>query len=247
VSRAAAGRTPVEAPWSGTAHEQRRLALPEAAARCRKLPDRHRSYGFTPLAAVPAAALILLSDQRGEAAVTLTRRPGTMVYSAGDWVFPGGRCDPSADADPGATALREAQEELGISRDHVELLGRLGTYGPFMTGFVLDVFVAAAVGIVRLDPHPEEVAEVRIVELGAFGEAGCCSEGPAPRGYQPGPVATTAPGSSPARRASSIRYFTMPGGDVVWGAQADILWDLLAHLWVPPRPTAPGGGWTAAP
>src|SRR6266545_2791511 len=62
----------------------------------------------------PSAVLVLVfPDDAGEARVLLTARPEQDIRHAGQVSFPGGATDPG-DADPVATALREAREEVGI-------------------------------------------------------------------------------------------------------------------------------------
>jgi len=75
---------------------------------------------------VPAAVLVslVLGPQPG---VLLTRRTAHLNKHPGQVCFPGGRIDPG-DASPEHAALREAEEELGLARHQVELLGRMGDY-----------------------------------------------------------------------------------------------------------------------
>ncbi len=74
--------------------------------------------------------------------VVLTRRRADLRRHAGEISFPGGRADPS-DADLAATALREAEEEIGLAPDAVELLGELPPVSTFATGYLIHPFVGA--------------------------------------------------------------------------------------------------------
>jgi 8-oxo-dGTP pyrophosphatase MutT (NUDIX family) len=85
------------------------------------LLDHHPEPDARPMAAVLAP---LYEDEEGQVRVVLTKRPDTMPTHAGHISFPGGRPDP-ADDGPVATALREAEEEVGIQPAQVEVLGFL--------------------------------------------------------------------------------------------------------------------------
>ena len=86
-----------------------------------KVFDTHPDPGDTPAAAVLAP---LFEEDEGRVRLVLTKRPDTMPTHAGHIAFPGGRPDP-ADSGPVDTALREAQEEVGIDPGRVEVLGFL--------------------------------------------------------------------------------------------------------------------------
>jgi 8-oxo-dGTP pyrophosphatase MutT (NUDIX family) len=92
---------------------------------------------------VPAAVLVplFLAAESRDPHVVLTRRRADLRRHAGEISFPGGRRDPS-DADLSATALREAEEEIGLERSHVSLLGALPTTSTFATNYVIHPFVA---------------------------------------------------------------------------------------------------------
>lgn len=90
----------------------------------------------------PAAVLVPLVTHPGALQVLLTHRAKTLARHAGQIAFPGGRVDPE-DADLVACALRETEEEIGLSRDRIEILGALDPYLT-ATGYV----VAPIVGLV---------------------------------------------------------------------------------------------------
>ena len=92
----------------------------------------------------PAAVLVAIVDH-AEPTVLLTERRANMRRHAGEISFPGGRIDPG-DADAVAAALREAQEEICLDPNEVEVLGALD---PVVvgTGFI----VTPIVGLIRPD------------------------------------------------------------------------------------------------
>ncbi|MCW2225542.1 CoA pyrophosphatase [Bradyrhizobium japonicum] len=75
----------------------------------------------------PAAVLIAVVD-RPEPTILLTQRSAHLNDHAGQIAFPGGKID-ATDASPLDAALREAEEEVGLSRDFVEPIGYLDLYG----------------------------------------------------------------------------------------------------------------------
>lgn len=111
----------------------------------------------------PAAVLVAITD-RPDPGVILTQRTDTMRRHAGQVAFPGGRIDPD-DADATAAALREAEEEIALPRDSVEVIGTADVYLT-VTGYA----VTPVIGVIApgLDYHPNaaEVAEVFEVPLG---------------------------------------------------------------------------------
>ncbi len=107
---------------------------------------------------VPASVLLLLLPKDGEYHVLFTRRTDRVKHHKGEISFPGGARDDD-DPTPLATALREAQEEVGIAPEDVEVLGPLDQvrtrYGYQVTPFVGDIPYPY-----RFIPREEEVAEV---------------------------------------------------------------------------------------
>jgi 8-oxo-dGTP pyrophosphatase MutT (NUDIX family) len=112
---------------------------------------------------IRAAVLIPLVERPDGWSVVLTLRSADLADHAGQISLPGGRIEPE-DVTPMDAALREAEEEIGLSREHVELAGRLDTW---FTGTGFEV--VPAVGLVDppppYKPDPVEVAEVFEVPL----------------------------------------------------------------------------------
>jgi 8-oxo-dGTP pyrophosphatase MutT (NUDIX family) len=110
----------------------------------------------------PAAVLIPLV-QRDEPMVLLTRRSDHLHDHPGQVSFPGGRVDPG-DADAVATALREAEDEIGLQARHIQVLGQLPLYTT-STGFEVTPVVSLVQPGFELLLDPFEVAEVFEVPL----------------------------------------------------------------------------------
>ena len=106
----------------------------------------------------PAAVLIPVIPRRSGPTALLTRRPDTMAAHPGQVAFPGGKVD-SGDVDEVAAALREAEEEVGVSPQTVELVARAA---PYVTGTAFRI--TPVIGVLPSDfearPDPGEVADV---------------------------------------------------------------------------------------
>ena len=112
----------------------------------------------------PAHASVLVPIVlREQPMVLLTERTAHLSTHSGQVAFPGGRADPE-DASPAATALREAEEEVGLESRFVEVLGTLPIY---RTGssFIITPVVALVQPDCVLQPNPYEVAEIFEVPL----------------------------------------------------------------------------------
>jgi 8-oxo-dGTP pyrophosphatase MutT (NUDIX family) len=92
---------------------------------------------------IPAAVLVPLfvAGEAPHPHVVLTKRRADLRRHAGEISFPGGRRDPE-DADLSTTALREAEEEIGLPRSQVKLLGELPVTSTFATRYTINPFVA---------------------------------------------------------------------------------------------------------
>jgi len=115
-------------------------------------------------AAVTAAAVLVpIVDHRSGLTVIFTQRTPHLKAHSGQVSFPGGRAEPQ-DLTPESTALREAQEEIGLAIDRVEVLARLPEYRT-RTGFRVTPVVGLLTPPVALIPDPREVEEVFEVPL----------------------------------------------------------------------------------
>lgn len=95
---------------------------------------------------VPAAVLVALYEGAdGELHVVLTRRRADLRRHAGEISFPGGRRD-AGDATLADTALREAEEEIGLARTEVRLVGALERTCTFATNYAIHSFVGVIEG-----------------------------------------------------------------------------------------------------
>ena len=106
-------------------------------------------------ATIPAAVLIAITD-REEPGLLLTVRREHLRTHAGQIAFPGGRVDPGED--PVAAALREANEEIGLDKAAVELVGTIEEYRT-VTGYAITPVVAVVPSEVAIEVHEHEVAD----------------------------------------------------------------------------------------
>jgi 8-oxo-dGTP pyrophosphatase MutT (NUDIX family) len=107
---------------------------------------------------VPAAVLVPLIDRPGGLTVLLTERASQLARHSGQISFPGGRVDPT-DADVTSTALREAQEEIGLDPARVRVFGYLPDH-LVISGFRVTPVLSLVTPPIVLEPNPAEVAGV---------------------------------------------------------------------------------------
>lgn len=108
-----------------------------------------------------AVAVVVVPDARERAAVVLTVRAAGLRRHGGQWACPGGRRDPGET--PEAAALRELEEEIGLSLPSEHVLGCLDDF-PTRSGFVITPVVVWGTGD-ALRPDPREVAEVYLLPV----------------------------------------------------------------------------------
>lgn len=155
-----------------------------------------------------AGVLVPIEWAAGEPVVVATLRASRLRQHAGEVAFPGGKPDPG-DRDLEHTALREAEEEIGLPPARVQVLGALSAMPLFTSDYRL-VPTVAAIEPGPLVPEPGEVAEVLRLSLTAV------LEGPALDG-----VPWTYEGETGISPVFEL------GGHVMYGATAHTLHELL--------------------
>lgn len=182
------------------------------------LPDRGGDHGLNPGARplregplTPAAVLVPLIDYPDQIKVLLTRRTAHLSNHSGQISFPGGRWE-LGDADLVACALRETEEEIGLHRRFVSVLGALGPYQT-VTGFAVTPVVGLVHPGFELKVDPGEVAEAFEVPLAFLLD-------PANHHRHSGIF-----------NGTERQWWAMPWGDYyIWGATAGMLHELYRRL-----------------
>lgn len=168
-----------------------------------------RHFGPPTHRARQAAVVALVYPDTDGWRLPLTVRPATLRGHAGQISLPGGVIEPAENSN--AAALRELEEELGVPRGEVRLLGRLSTLYVFVSEFQISPWVASIAARPQFQPSAEEVGELLEVPLAHLLD-------PANRGVH-------------RRRQRGIEI-TAPhflwGRHRIWGATAMILSELAA-------------------
>jgi 8-oxo-dGTP pyrophosphatase MutT (NUDIX family) len=182
-------------------------ALPAGVTQ--ELQSQFRS--FFPPAPIAAAVLVPIVEHADELTVLLTERATHLRQHAGQISFPGGRIEPD-DLDVVQAALRESEEEIGLSREHVTFAGFLEPQ-LVLSGF----WITPVVGFVRpgfeLHLDPREVASTFEVPLAHILD----------------------PGHHRSRErligSTQVQVYDIPFGERhIWGATAAILLSLCKKL-----------------
>jgi 8-oxo-dGTP pyrophosphatase MutT (NUDIX family) len=176
------------------------------------LLDLEEAAALEPPGVTESAVLVPLTIVDDEVRVVFTRRRDDLRRHAGEFSFPGGRRDPG-EANLIETALRETEEEVGIDRSMVELIGALQPTATIATDFAIHPFVGVVpAGSARV-AEPAEVAEVIEVPLGE--------------------LVASRERRRLTRRDLAFHTTVYPLGDrVIWGATARMLDDLVDRLGV---------------
>jgi 8-oxo-dGTP pyrophosphatase MutT (NUDIX family) len=160
----------------------------------------------------PAAVLVPLVIRADGVTVLLTKRTAHLAAHAGQISFPGGRVE-DTDGDATAAALRETEEEIGLTHDRIELIGRLDTY-IVRTGFEITPLVGFVTPPFTIVRDEFEVAEVFEVPLAFILD---------PKNHQ----RQSRVDFGGAKR----EFWAMPHGDYfIWGATAGMLVNLYEIL-----------------
>ncbi|XP_016052954.1 PREDICTED: peroxisomal coenzyme A diphosphatase NUDT7 [Miniopterus natalensis] len=141
----------------------RNSLIDDAKARLKKY-DIGTKYSHLPPSKY--SILLLLLAKEGKLHLLFTLRSEKLRMSPGEVCFPGGKREPT-DGDDAATALREAQEEVGLRPQQVDVVCRLVPYR-----LNKNTFIAPVVGFIDHDfqaqPNPDEVKNVFLVPLDYF-------------------------------------------------------------------------------
>jgi 8-oxo-dGTP pyrophosphatase MutT (NUDIX family) len=235
IPRPPASRPGEPAPWAGRAYRPIDAELVRTRLGSFE-PDRDEARESEPGARLSGVLIPLLAaDDHGGLAVVLGKRSAELPSHRGDLSFPGGRHQ-KEDPDLRATALREADEEMGIDPRKVEVVGELDHLGTVASNFLIAPFVGLIEGDGSdLVPQVGEVDRILLVPLRRLLEPGVFRQelwsGVGGRTAVRGPDDPTAQWSGPeAMTERPVNFFTVDEWDVVWGATATILHQLLDVL-----------------
>lgn len=171
-----------------------------------------------------AAVLIVLYERDGEPHLLLTKRADDLSSHPGQISLPGGVIEPT-DASPRDAALRETEEEVGLSRGDLRVIGELDDVHTIASGFVIRPFVAvmtAPMAALPSDGEVDRIIHARVADLLAADER--LPPSPAPL---------------------ALRYPL--SGEDVWGATARILRILSRIARCALSPEGPPRGGSADP
>jgi len=179
-----------------------------------ELTDEHRLSSIAQFK--NASVLIALVQREHGLNLLFTRRTAHLSQHAGQISFPGGRAE-SDDQDAIETALRETQEEIGLNKSYVEILGKLPDYHT-VTGYRVTLVVGAVTAIPPLNSDPNEVDEVFEVPLDFLMDGSV---------HQRRSILI----NSAEAQTSKRFFYAMPYRDYfIWGATAGMLRNLFHFL-----------------
>jgi 8-oxo-dGTP pyrophosphatase MutT (NUDIX family) len=110
-----------------------------------------------------AAVLVPMHGWPDNPGLVFTERRSDLSRHAGEISFPGGRRDDGEELLE--TALREAEEEIGLSSEHVQVVGALPPIGTFVTNYKVHPFVGLIQEGLQFEPNPSEVESVLVASL----------------------------------------------------------------------------------
>jgi 8-oxo-dGTP pyrophosphatase MutT (NUDIX family) len=239
VPRPATWRPGDVAPWAGLRPGERHgidLAVVRSAlaahGQAGAVPERMESFplpdhpplaggSLQPSRGVDSAVLVVLFEEADEARLVFTRRSSSLRSHRGQVSFPGGRLDPGEDP-PGA-ALREAFEEVALDPALVTVEGWTHPVMTVTMGSVIMPIVASVPARPHLVASPAEVDRVFDVSLRDLADPGAFHE-----------ERWTITGETTAFPLDDYRvWFFEVEGELIWGATARILYELLSVVLAP--------------
>jgi 8-oxo-dGTP pyrophosphatase MutT (NUDIX family) len=185
-------------------------------SRIRAILSRHKKVPIQDPAVIRAAVLIPLFKKNGQTHLLFTRRTEKVAYHKKQISFPGGRQDPGEDLL--TTALREAQEEMGIEPKDVTLLGELDDVCTVSSPFCISPFVALIPYPYSFQINRDEIDGIIEIPIAAFLHEAKFRQEIRDRNGRLTPV-----------------YFYEYQGDTIWGATARILKQLVDLIYAPNR------------
>jgi 8-oxo-dGTP pyrophosphatase MutT (NUDIX family) len=160
----------------------------------------------------PAAVLVPIFKTNGEYHLLFTKRAPKVRYHQGHLSFPGGVVD-ETDRSPEEAALREADEEIGLLKDDVEILGPIDDSLTFVPPFIVHPFVGFIPHPYPFNINPKEVEKTIEVPLKFFASQVSKTDS-TPAEFEPGTV------------YPEFRYY----GELIWGTTASIVDNFLTIL-----------------
>jgi 8-oxo-dGTP pyrophosphatase MutT (NUDIX family) len=199
----------------------------DAGVTAAELSEFSRSFTDAFPDANPAAVLVALFEEAGEARVLLTVRSSRLRSHQGEVAFPGGKLDGDEGVDEGAR--REAYEEVGLDPSLVTVVGHLPAMPTISSNTLMTPVVAVLGGRPTTSPAPDEVSRVFDVALAGFLADGVFAE-----------ELWAVPGRHGADGQLGGEFpvwFFSVAGETVWGATARVLTELLCLVLGVPAPS----------
>lgn len=189
--------------------------LPGQAAQRKMAPPLRGKYSDPPANARSASVMALLYPVGGVLHLLYIQRTSPVNdHHAGQISFPGGSVDPG-DTDALDTALRELEEEVGVGRTDIEVLGALTPLYIPVSNFLVDPFVGYISYQPPLTPQVSEVARTLELPLGDF--------------LKPAALQISSRQLANGMALPEVPYWAV-AGEEVWGATSMITAELLAVL-----------------
>lgn len=189
--------------------------LPGHDAQAKMISNLHRPKATeAPDNARNSSVLLLLTIQDNSPHITLILRTQDGGAHSGQIAFPGGKQEPT-DSDATFTALREAQEEINLNPEDVQVLGTLTSMYIPVSNFIVNPIVAFAEDISYIDAAPHEVAQIYTISIVDLFDA-------------KGDVEVII--HHPTKMKIQTKAYRLQAEILVWGATAMILSE-LEHLW----------------